>query len=161
MRTPQGIRAESVLPDPTRPDPARESTFVGKETQVEPPSKTAAQAKANVSYARELAAMRSRMWPALTPAEVRSINWAAVADAAAEAFAKGWTGFEVGSAAVENLGNARNVGAIIVANIRGMGRPVRETTPTPPPARVVLDLAGHRPARNPTAHANRIREARP
>lgn len=78
--------------------------------------------------------MKSRIWPALTPAEIRKVNWAAIANAAADALGRGWTGLEVGSAAIENLGPAVNIGALMVTNIRELALvdPPREVTPIPP-----------------------------
>jgi hypothetical protein len=111
-----------------------------------------------VSNARELAAMRTRIWPALTAVETRGLNWAAIANAAAEAFDNGWTGFEVGSAAIENLGDARNLGAVMVANIRAMGDPHREATPTPPPIdRAAIAKAQREAASQPSEWAAKVR----
>lgn len=103
--------------------------------------------------------MRARMWPALSPDEIRTTNWAAIANAAADAFAKGWTGFEVGSAAIEGLGRAENVGALMVTNIRRLAEHEPLRTPTPPPVAAVI-----RPtepvAQQPSQWAQRIRQSR-
>ena len=110
---------------------------------------------------RETLAMRARIWDALTAAEIRTVNFAALANAAAPAFARGWTGFELGSAAVENLNGADNIGAVMLTSIRELATvdPPREVTPTPPPVQQVLATvhAHNAPARNAAEWTARIR----
>ena len=114
-----------------------------------------------LSNARELTAMKSRMWPALSPTEVRSLNWAAIANAAADAFGHGWTGFEVGSAAMENLGGARNLGAVIVANIRTLATQDPPRTPSPPAYdRAEVARITNAAAKDPSGWAAKVREAK-
>lgn len=114
-----------------------------------------------LSNARELAAMKSRMWPALSPTEVRSLNWAAIANAAADAFSRGWTGFEVGSAAMENLDGARNLGAVIVANIRTLATQDPPRTLSPPAYdRAAVARTINAAAKDPSNWAAKVREAK-
>lgn len=113
-----------------------------------------------MTNARELIAMRARIWPALTPAEIRTVNFAALANAAADALARGWTGEEVGSAALENLGNAENLGAVMLTNIRELGRIDPPRTPVPPPVQSVLaDIHhGHQASTRTAEHLATIRQ---
>lgn len=118
----------------------------------------------NPSNARELVALRSTLNDSLTLPEIRSINWATVAKAAAPAIARGWTGDELARWALGDLGERTDsVGAVIVSVLRDLATvaPHREATPEPPPAGEVLAAmhARHQPAADPGQWAERIRQA--
>ena len=95
----------------------------------------------NPSDARDLLAMRNSIQAALSLDELRDVNWRALANAAAPAIARGWTGDELARWAIAELGRgAENPGAVMLTAIRERAAqdPPRESTPTPPPARSVL-----------------------
>lgn len=105
----------------------------------------------NPSNARELLAMRNRLQDALTPDEIRDVNWRALTDVAVNAIVRGWTGEELAHWALGDLGAlTENIGATMLTTIRQLGAidPPRHATPTPPPIQQVrADLfARHVPA---------------
>ena len=77
--------------------------------------------------------MRTTIHAALRPADIPRINFAALVAAAADAVARGWTGDELARIAVEGVytGDVRDVGAVMVSNLRAVAGidPIR--TPTP------------------------------
>lgn len=90
----------------------------------------------NPSNARELVAMRNRLQQALSPDEIRTVNWQALANVAVDAVDRGWGGDEIAHWALGDIGSTtENVGATLLTAIRGLGTmdPPRITTPTPPP----------------------------
>lgn len=112
---------------------------------------------------RELLALRAYLVEALTPTDVTRIGMHTVANAAAPALARGWTGRELGALAVAGIydGTIDNPGAYIVAGLRDLGTvdPPREVTPTAPPVAAVLgEMHGrNNPAADPGAWIQRIR----
>lgn len=123
--------------------------------------------------ARELIAMRTTIHAALDPEDIPRINFRALVNAAADALARGWTGDEIARHAVEGIytGEVRELGALMLANIRPLAdvAPPREVTPQPPAAADVLAgiHARHQPAdatqwieRIRAQHADRRRAAR-
>lgn len=116
-----------------------------------------------MNEARELIAMKTTIHAALDPSDIPRINFRAMANAAADALARGWTGGEIARHAVEGIytGEVRDLGAVMLANIRALAEwdPPREVTPTPPPARQVLACSlGANPSRNPGHWAGQIRQ---
>lgn len=101
--------------------------------------------------------MRTLILDGLKPAEIRAVNFQAVADAAAAALDRGWTGPQVARVALTNLDGAKNLGAVMVANVRQLGNEDPPRTPTPPPVREVL-TGRQQPANNPTTWAAKVRE---
>lgn len=95
-----------------------------------------------MNHAHELIAMKTTIHAALDPADIPRINFRALANAAADALARGWTGDEIARHAVEGIytGDVRELGALMLTNIRPLAdvNPPRETTPQPPPAADVL-----------------------
>lgn len=117
-----------------------------------------------MNEARELIAMKTTIHAALDPSDIPRINFRAMANAAADALARGWTGDEIARHAVEGIytGEVRDLGAVMLANIRPLAEwnPPREETPIPPPIGQVLAMSrGTNPSRNPTSWANQVREA--
>jgi hypothetical protein len=116
-----------------------------------------------MTTSQETIAMRATIWAALRPEELRAINFAALDNAAADAMDRGWTGVEIGKAAVQNLDGAHNVGAVMLTAIRDLGsfNPPREVTPTPPPIdQVRAEMYNRHPPASPqqaSAWAARIR----
>jgi len=109
----------------------------------------------NPSNAREIVAMRNLIQLHLRPAELREVNWRALADAAAPALARGWTGDELGRWAVAELGTGANSpGAVMLTTLRDLAAqdPPRERTPTPGP----LPPAALRPPNPSTRTAEHI-----
>lgn len=89
-----------------------------------------------MTNARETLAMRTTIHAGLRPEDIPRINFAALLNASADAIARGWTGQELASIALEGLytGDVRDLGAVMHANLRSIAGqdPPREITPSPP-----------------------------
>lgn len=117
-----------------------------------------------MNEARELIAMKTTIHAAIDPSDIPRINFRALANAAADALARGWTGDEVARHAVEGIytGEVRDLGAVMLTNIRPLGEwdpPRPPATPQPPPiADVLADIhARHTPAANPGEWVAKLR----
>ena len=112
-----------------------------------------------MSYAREIVAMRTLILAGLTPAEIRAVNMQAVADAAAPAIERGWSGDEDARVALDGLDRAQSIGAVMVTNVRRLANKDPPRTPQPPPVAQVLaeQHTRHTPATNPGQWLKRIR----
>lgn len=111
---------------------------------------------------RELLALKRTLHDALSLAEIRAVNWGAIANASAVALARGWRGDELARFCVEGLDRAEDVGAVIYSTVRDLGTidPPRDSTPQPPPAQSVLaDIhRANRPAANPSQWIAKLRD---
>lgn len=103
--------------------------------------------------------MRTLILAGLTPAEIRTVNTQAIADAAAPAIARGWSGEEVARVALDGLDRAESIGAVMVTNVRRLANEDPPRTPQPPPfAEVNAAMhARHTSATNPAQWLKRIR----
>ena len=98
--------------------------------------------------ARELLALKRTLHDALSLAEIRAINWPAIANVVALAFDRGWRGDELAKFAIEGLDRADDAGAVIYTTLRDLSTvdPPRDSTNQPPPAAQVLAAMRTRPA---------------
>lgn len=111
-----------------------------------------------MTNAREIVTMRTLILAGLEPTEIRTVNFQAIADAAAPAIARGWSGDEIARAALANLDQAKSIGAVMVANVRQLAHEDPPRTPGPPPiAEVLADMHGRHTPGDHQAWINRIR----
>ena len=108
----------------------------------------------NEPNARELLALKRTLHDALSLAEIRAVNWPAIANVVALAFDRGWRGDELAKFAIEGLDRAADAGAVIYTTLRDLSTvdPPRDSTNQPPPVADVLATMRTQPASERARH---------
>lgn len=116
-----------------------------------------------MTNAREVLAAKNGILLALEPTDIPRINFRPIADAIADAIARGWTGTEVARHATQGAytGEVDNLGALLLTNIRDLATQDPPRTPSPPAYdRAEVARTTNAAAKDPSRWAAKVREAK-